>query len=137
MGMILCGESPLYIVWRVVITIDHSKSTSRRQGRKGDRASERSPSANLRADEQQLAIVALVITLFKKLIKLQYLDLLVRLRPDTFSNALVRTRMPGGVGGINTPVLSLLWLILAPNTGNNGKQRNNDNNEDTHHIFIQ
>jgi hypothetical protein len=25
MGMILWGESPLYIVWRVVITIDHSK----------------------------------------------------------------------------------------------------------------
>jgi hypothetical protein len=58
MGMILWGESPLYIVWRVVITIDHLKSTSRRQGRKGDRASERSPSANLRADEQKLHIKA-------------------------------------------------------------------------------
>jgi hypothetical protein len=58
MGMILWGESPLYIVWRVVIIIDHLKSTSRRQGRKGDRPSERSPSANLRADEQKLHIKA-------------------------------------------------------------------------------
>jgi hypothetical protein len=58
MGMILWGASPLYIVWRVVITKDHSKSTSRRQGRKGDRASEKSPSANLRADEQKLHIKA-------------------------------------------------------------------------------
>ncbi|MEJ2613051.1 MAG: hypothetical protein P8179_24100, partial [Candidatus Thiodiazotropha sp.] len=56
--MILWGASPLYIVWRVVITIDHSKSTSRWQGRKGDRASERSPSANLRADEQKRHIKA-------------------------------------------------------------------------------
>jgi hypothetical protein len=57
-GMILWGASPLYIVWRVVIIIDHLKSTSRRQGRKGDRPSERSPSANLRADEQKLHIKA-------------------------------------------------------------------------------
>jgi hypothetical protein len=55
--MILWGASPQYIVWRVVI-IDHLKSTSRRQGRKGDRASERSPSENLRADEQKLHIKA-------------------------------------------------------------------------------
>jgi hypothetical protein len=54
MGMILWGESPLYIVWRVVIIIDHLKSTSRQQGRKGDQPCERSPSANLRADEQKL-----------------------------------------------------------------------------------
>jgi hypothetical protein len=58
MGMILRAASSLYIVWRVVIIIDHSKSTSRRQGRKGDRASERSPSAYLRADEQNLHIKA-------------------------------------------------------------------------------
>ena len=57
MGMILWGGSPLYIVWRGV-KIDNSKSTSRRQGRKGDRPSERSPSANLRADEQKLHIKA-------------------------------------------------------------------------------
>jgi hypothetical protein len=58
MGMILWGASPLYIVWRVVIITDHLKSASRRQGRKGDRASEGSPSANLRADEQKLHIKA-------------------------------------------------------------------------------
>jgi hypothetical protein len=58
MGMILWGASPLYIVWRVVIIIGHLKSTSRRQGRKGDQPPERSPSANLRADEQKLHIKA-------------------------------------------------------------------------------
>jgi hypothetical protein len=57
MGMVLWGESPLYIVWRAVI-IDNLKSTSRRQGRKGDQASERSLSANLRTDEQKLHIKA-------------------------------------------------------------------------------
>jgi hypothetical protein len=57
-GMILWGKSPLYIVWRVVIIIDHLKSTSRRQGRKGGQASEKSPSANLRADKQKLYIKA-------------------------------------------------------------------------------
>jgi hypothetical protein len=57
MGMILWGASPLYIIRRVVIT-DNLKSTSRRQGLKGDRLSERSPCANLRADEQKLPIKA-------------------------------------------------------------------------------
>ena len=57
MGMILWGASPLYIVWKEVILIA-LKSTSRRQGRKGDRPSERSPSAKLRADEQKLYIKA-------------------------------------------------------------------------------
>jgi hypothetical protein len=57
MGMILWGESPLYIVWEAVI-LTALKSTSRRQGRKGDRPSERSPSAKLRADEQKLYIKA-------------------------------------------------------------------------------
>jgi hypothetical protein len=57
MGMILWGVSPLYIIWRVVIT-DNLKSTSRGQGRKGDQLSERSLSANLRADVQKLHIKA-------------------------------------------------------------------------------
>jgi hypothetical protein len=57
MGMILWGESPLYIVWEAVI-LTVLKSTSRRQGRKGDRPFERSPSAKLRADEQKLYIKA-------------------------------------------------------------------------------
>jgi len=53
MGMILWGASPLYIVWKEVILIS-LKSTSRRQGRKGDQPSEGSLSAKLRADEQKL-----------------------------------------------------------------------------------
>ena len=57
MGMFLWGESPLYIVWEDVI-LTPAKSTSRRQGRKGDRPSERSLSANLRADGQKLHIKA-------------------------------------------------------------------------------
>ena len=57
MGMVLWGASPLYIVWKEV-KLTSLKSTSRRQGRKGDRPSERSLSANLRADEQKLHIKA-------------------------------------------------------------------------------
>ena len=52
MGMILWGESPLYIFRKGVI-LTTLKSTSRWQGRKGDRPSERSLSANLRADGQK------------------------------------------------------------------------------------
>ncbi len=57
MGMIFWGESPLYIIWKAV-RVTALKSTSRRQGRKGDRPSERSLSAKLRADEQKLHIKA-------------------------------------------------------------------------------
>jgi len=52
MGMILWGESPLYIFQKGDET-SPLKSTSRWQGRKGDQPSERSLSANLRADEQK------------------------------------------------------------------------------------
>jgi len=52
MGMILWGASPLYI-FREEVIMTTSKSTSRRQGQRGDPMSERSPSANLRADEQK------------------------------------------------------------------------------------
>ena len=52
MGMILWGASPLYI-FREGVTVTTSKSTSRRQGLRGDPMSERSRSANLRADEQK------------------------------------------------------------------------------------
>ena len=46
MGMILWGASPLYIFRKGVILIT-LKSTSRRQGLRGDPMSERSRSANL------------------------------------------------------------------------------------------
>ena len=52
MGMILWGESPLYI-FREGVILTTSKSTSRRQGLRGDLMSERSRSANLRADVQK------------------------------------------------------------------------------------
>ena len=52
MGMILWGASPLYI-FQEGDKLSTLKSTSRWQGRKGDRPSERSRSANLRADEQK------------------------------------------------------------------------------------
>ena len=53
MGTILWGESPLYIIWEVFY-MTTLKSTSRGQGRKGDRPSEGSLSANLRAYAQKL-----------------------------------------------------------------------------------
>jgi hypothetical protein len=53
MGTILWGESPLYIIWKVFY-MTTLKSTSRGQGRKGDRPSEGSLSANLRAYAQKL-----------------------------------------------------------------------------------
>ena len=52
MGMILWGGSPLYI-FREGVSLTTSKSTSRRQGLRGDPRSERSRSANLRADGQK------------------------------------------------------------------------------------
>jgi len=52
MGMILWGGSPLYI-FREGVSLTTSKSTSRRQGLRGDPKSERSRSANLRADGQK------------------------------------------------------------------------------------
>ena len=57
MGMTSCadgrpGESPQYIFQKGDET-SPLKSTSRWQGRKGDQPSERSLSANLRADEQK------------------------------------------------------------------------------------
>ena len=52
MGMILWGASPLYI-FQEDDKMSTLKSTSRRQGRKGDRPSEGSRSANLRADGQK------------------------------------------------------------------------------------
>ena len=52
MGMILWGASPLYIFRKGVI-LTTLKSTSRRQGLRGDPMSERSRSANLRADGQK------------------------------------------------------------------------------------
>ncbi len=48
MGASLWGESPLYENLKVFITMDTTKSISRRQGRKGDRPSEGSQSANVR-----------------------------------------------------------------------------------------
>ena len=53
MGMILWGVSPLYI-FQKGDKVSPLKSTSRRQGQKGDRPSERSLSANLRANVQKL-----------------------------------------------------------------------------------
>ena len=53
MGTILWGESPLYIIWKVFY-MTTLKSTSRGQGWKGDRPSEGSLSANLRAYAQKL-----------------------------------------------------------------------------------
>ena len=53
MGTILWGESPLYIIWKVFY-MTTLKSTSRGQGRKGDRPSDGSLSANLRAYAQKL-----------------------------------------------------------------------------------
>ena len=55
MGMILWGASPLYIIRKEVI-LTTLKSTSRGQGWKGDRPSEGSLSAKLRADGQKLHI---------------------------------------------------------------------------------
>ncbi len=52
MGMISWGGSPLYI-FREGVILTTSKSTSRRQGQRGDPMSERSLSANLRADGQK------------------------------------------------------------------------------------
>ena len=52
MGMILWGESPLYI-FREGVTVTTAKSTSRKQELRGDPMSERSQSANLRADGQK------------------------------------------------------------------------------------
>ena len=52
MGMILSGASPVTIFWREDITTT-LKSTSRRQGGRREPTSKRSPSANLRADEQK------------------------------------------------------------------------------------
>ena len=51
-GMILWGASPLYIIRKGVI-LTTLKSTSRRQGLRGDPKSERSWRANLRADGQK------------------------------------------------------------------------------------
>jgi len=53
MGVSLWGESPLYENRKVFITMDTNKSTSRRQGRKGDRPSEGSPMAKVRDNEQK------------------------------------------------------------------------------------
>jgi hypothetical protein len=53
MGVSLWGESPLYENRKVFITMDTNKSTSRRQGRKGDRPSEGGPMAKVRDDEQK------------------------------------------------------------------------------------
>jgi hypothetical protein len=52
MGTILWGASPLYII-RKGVKVTTLKSTSRRQGWKGDRPSEGSRRANLRADGQK------------------------------------------------------------------------------------
>jgi hypothetical protein len=52
MGMILSSASPVYIFWRRVI-LTSLKSASRRQGGRREPTSERSPSANLRADGQK------------------------------------------------------------------------------------
>jgi len=53
MGVNLWGESPLYENLMVLMLRATIKSTSRRQGRKGDRPSEGSRRANVRADEQK------------------------------------------------------------------------------------
>ncbi len=55
MGMILWGVSPLYIIQEGV-KLTTLKSTSQWQGWKGDRPSEGSRSANLRANGQKLHI---------------------------------------------------------------------------------
>lgn len=53
MGVSLWGESPLYENLKVFITMDTTKSTSRRQGRLREEGSEGSRSANVRADGQK------------------------------------------------------------------------------------
>jgi hypothetical protein len=53
MGVNLWGESPLYENLMVLMLVDTIKSTSRRQGREGDRPSEGSWRANVRADGQK------------------------------------------------------------------------------------
>src|SRR5512147_417417 len=53
MGVDLWGASPLYENLMVLMLRDTIKSTSRRQGRKGDQPSEGRRRANVRADGQK------------------------------------------------------------------------------------